>query len=334
MAMGHSMVRAGLAIRDWRHDVVHAHDWLVAHAAAAVKEGLGLPLVATVHATEAGRHQGWLPSPMSKAIHTIEWWLTYEARRVITCSTSMRWEVTRLFDLPGDKVDVVPNGVDPRGLAARPARLAPASHGPTVLYAGRLEYEKGVQTLLRATSRLKRRHPGLRLVVAGTGTYAGALADLAKALRLGKTVDFAGHISGPALAGELARADVAVVPSLYEPFGMVALEAAVAGVPLVVSDVGGLREIVSDGVTGLRVPAADVPALTTAVDQLLSDRILARGLAAAARERAVTEHGWDQLAVRTAHTWARAAREERALQASMHPPLRLVVRDGNLLEPG
>jgi glycogen(starch) synthase len=331
MAFNHTLARAALRlVGPGEVDVLHAHDWLVAHAAAAVKEGLGVPLVATMHATEAGRHQGWLPSDLSKAIHSIEWWLTYEARRVLTCSASMRQEVTRLFELPRDKVDVVPNGVDPRGLAARPARMA-QPHVPTILYAGRLEYEKGVQTLLRALPRLKRRHPGLRLVVAGTGTYESALRGLARTLRLGRTVDFAGHLNGPALAGLLGRADVVVVPSIYEPFGMVALEAAVAGVPLVVSDVGGLREIVSDGVTGLRVTPEDVGELAEAVHRLLTDKVLARGLAAAAREHAVSAHGWDALAALTATTYERAVTEEAALQAHLRPPLRLVVRDGNLL---
>ena len=113
LAMGHAWARAGLREADHvKPDVLHAHDWMTCHAATALKEALRLPLVATLHSTEAGRHQGWLPTPASRAVHTTEWWLTYEARRVLTCSEAMRWEVTRLFDLPRDKVDVVPGAVD------------------------------------------------------------------------------------------------------------------------------------------------------------------------------------------------------------------------------
>jgi glycogen(starch) synthase len=332
MAFNHALSRAALRVaHESDYDVVHAHDWLVAHAAATVKETLGLPLVATMHATEAGRHQGWLPSPLSKAIHSVEWWLTFEARRVITCSSYMRWEVTRLFDLPPDKVDVVPNGV----IEVPSRRRAPAT--PTVVYAGRLEYEKGVQTLLRAVPRLKRRHPGLRVVVAGTGTYETGLKELAKDLRLGRSVELIGHIDRQALATLFAQASAVVVPSIYEPFGMVALEAAVAGAPIVVSDTGGLRELVDHGVDGLRVPTEDAPALADAVTTLVKDQVLASRLARAAKERARREHGWDAIAARTLDTYTRAEREERALQAQLagrpvsRPSLRMVVRDGNLL---
>ncbi|MFS8629719.1 MAG: glycosyltransferase, partial [Bacillales bacterium] len=101
------MLAAGVELGDrFDFDVVHGHDWLIAHTGATLKEAWSVPLVATVHATEAGRHQGWLPGPLNQAINSIEWWLTYQARRVITCSQAMRWEVTRLFELPAGKVDV------------------------------------------------------------------------------------------------------------------------------------------------------------------------------------------------------------------------------------
>jgi glycogen(starch) synthase len=343
MAFNHTLARAALRLAaEDPPDVVHAHDWLVAHAATAVKKVAGVPLVATMHATEAGRHQGWLPGPISKAIHTIEWWLTFEARRVITCSSHMRWEVTRLFDLPPDKVDVVPNGidltswrVDPAAAAAARARYAPEG-GPLLAYTGRLEYEKGVHTLLKAMPRLRRRHPGLRLVVAGAGTHEGELRGLARTLRLGRSVTFTGFLGSDDLAALAAAADVAVVPSIYEPFGIVALEASAAGTPLVVADTGGLRELVEHGMTGLRFTPGDVTALAEAVTALLSDEVLARRLVKDARRVIARDYTWARIAERTADSYARAAREERALQAGLaaRTPLRMVVRDGNLLTGG
>ncbi len=117
--------------------MIHAHDWLVTHTAVTLKEHLDIPLVATIHATEAGRHQGWLPEEMNKAIHTVEFWLSQEAVRVIVCSEYMRWEVNRLLDLPAARMDVVPNGVDdtmwraqPRAIAA--ARSKFAGDGPLI----------------------------------------------------------------------------------------------------------------------------------------------------------------------------------------------------------
>ncbi len=332
LAFDHALLRT--AIASGPYDVVHAHDWLVAHAAAACKSVLGLPLVATVHATEAGRHQGWLTSELSTAIHSTEWWLTYEARRVITCSAAMRWEVTRLFDLPPDSVDVVPNGVESALWSSRRGPRGP--DGPLLVCAARLEYEKGVHVLLRALPRLRRRHPGLHLVIAGTGTYEAELRALARSLRLGRGVSFTGRLATAELAALLGRASVAVVPSIYEPFGMVALEAAAAGAPLVVSDVGGLHELVEDGVDGVRVPPGDVGALADAVGGLLADEVRAGRLARTARQRARSEHIWAAVAARTAEVYARAAREERTLQDRLRrgaaaPSLRVVVRDGNLL---
>ena len=339
MALNHALTRAGLAVCEQSPpDVVHAHDWLVAHAATTLKHHLRVPLVATLHATEAGRHQGWLPGPLNRSIHSVEWWLTYEARRVIACSGYMRWEVTRLFDLPPDKVDVVPNGVDPRPWQVRPEQVAAARRrcagdGPLIAFAGRLVYEKGVQDLLAALPRLRRRHPGLRLVVAGRGPSADELRDQARRLRLGRAVTFAGFVPDAELAALVAAADCAVVPSRYEPFGLVALEAAAAGTPVVASGAGGLPEFVRSGRTGLAFPAGDPAALADAVSALLADQVLARRLARQARAVLRREHSWAGVAERTADVYARAEVQERALRAGLAARAvpRLVVRDGNLL---
>jgi glycogen(starch) synthase len=317
---------------------VHAHDWLVAHAATTLKHHLGVPLVATLHATEAGRHQGWLPGPLNRSIHSVEWWLTYEARRVVACSAYMRWEVTRLFDLPPDKVDVVPNGVDLRRWQVPADRVAAARRrwggdGPLVVYSGRLVYEKGVQDLLAAVPRLRRRHPGLRLVVAGRGPAAEELRVLARRLRLGRAAVFAGFVPDAELAALAAAADCAVVPSVYEPFGLVALEAAAAGTPVVASDAGGLPEFVEHRRTGLSFRAGDPAGLAEAVGELLADQVLGRRLVNRARAVLRRDHSWAAVAARTVDVYARAEPQERALRATLagRTAPRLVVRDGNLL---
>jgi glycogen(starch) synthase len=338
MAFNHALTRAALAVAEQVDpEVVHAHDWLVAHAATTLKHHLGVPLVATVHATEAGRHQGWLPGSLNRSIHTVEWWLTYEARRVVTCSEYMRWEVTRLFDLPPDKVTPIPNGVDAEGGHVDPGTVAGVraeyGGGPLLLFAGRLVYEKGLQDVLGALPRLRRRHRGLKLLVAGDGPEADNLRAQARTLRLGRAVEWLGFVPAERLTALSAAADCALVPSIYEPFGMVALEAAAAGTPLVVADTGGLREFVRHGATGLRFTSGDVAGLADAVSLLLRDEVLARRLARAGRA-ALVDYTWPAIATRTVKEYARAVREERALHDDLRrtqAPLRMAVRDGNLL---
>ncbi|MFN8168983.1 MAG: glycosyltransferase family 4 protein [Candidatus Nanopelagicales bacterium] len=345
MALNHAMTRTALALgRGWRPEVLHAHDWLVAHAAANLRSAYEVPIVATMHATEAGRHQGWLPDDFSASIHAVEWWLTFEARRVIACSQHMRWEVTRLFELPAEKVDVLPNGIDlaewttdPDEVAAARATYAGSADGPLVLFAGRLEWEKGVHTLVDALPRLRRRFPGLRLVVVGKGSQQEELEALARRRRVSRAVEFAGWLTEGGLRSVSAAADVAVVPSVYEPFGLVALEAAALGTPLVVADTGGLAEIVEHGETGLVFPPLDAAARADAVTEVLRDEVLARRVVRAAREVVERDYSWPTLAAATVEVYERAVREERALLAELAsrpagpPVLRVVPRGSNLL---
>ncbi len=339
LALDHELTRAAIRLsRTWTPEVVHAHDWLVAHTAITARELFGVPIVATVHATEAGRHQGWLPGPHSGEIHQLEWWFTHEARRVITCSRSMRAEITQLFDVHREKVAVIPNGIDVAAWTAGPAAVAAArsryaATGPLVVFTGRLEYEKGVHTLVDAFPRLRRRFPGIRLVVVGRGGWQTQLEEQVARLRLGRSVEFAGWLTESELCAVTAAADVAVVPSVYEPFGMVALEAAALGTPLVASDTGGLAEIVAHGETGLLVPALDPAALADAITTLLRDDLLARRLAHAARDVLESRYSWAAIAESTCATYVTAVDEERrsisdGVEVS---PLHLAVRGGNLL---
>ncbi|SBT43904.1 glycosyltransferase family 4 protein [Micromonospora auratinigra] len=342
MAFNHTLTRAALrATESAGYDVVHAHDWLVAHTAVTLAEHLDLPLVTTIHATEAGRHQGWLPAELNRTIHGVEHWLSNASTRVIACSGYMREQVTRLFDVPAGRVDVVPNGVDDRAWQARPravaaARARFAGAGPLVGYAGRLVYEKGVQHLVHAVPYLRRRHPGLRVVIAGDGPYRSELVEQARRLHLDDTVRFAGFLDAGQLPALLAATDTTVVPSLYEPFGMIALEAAAAGAPLAVADTGGLAEIVEPGVTGVTFPHSDPDALAGAVDRLLGDEVFARRVARRARTMVARRYGWAAIAARTAAGYATARREHGTFTARRAAALlsggRSAVRvpDGNL----
>ncbi len=306
LAMGHGMIRTGLTVLSgWRPDVVHAHDWLVTHPAITLAEHAGVPLVATIHATEAGRHSGWLSQRLNQQVHSAEWWLANRADALITCSSAMRAEVAHLFEVEPDEIAVIHNGIEPRGwrVPAAEVRATRMRHSPAgtplVVYFGRLEWEKGVQDLLAALPRLRRAHPGTRLVVAGRGVQATALVEQARKLRVRRSVDFVGHLPDRSLVACLAAADVVVLPSRYEPFGIVALEAAAAGAPLVASTAGGLAELVVDGETGLSVEPGDVDGIVAGVRAVLADPAAAARRAKAAKARLATEFDWTGIAEAT-----------------------------------
>lgn len=314
LAMGHALLRHALVelLPGWRPDVVHAHDWLVAHPAIALADTIGVPLVATLHATEAGRHSGWLSAPMNRQVHSTEWWLANRADAVVTCSSAMRAEVATLYDLDQDRIAVVHNGIDagrwrvPRAAAEAARQARAAATGPQLVYFGRLEYEKGVQDLIAALPRIRRRHPGTRLLVAGSGTQRAFLDEQVVTHRVRRSVEFLGHLPDVELSALLRTADAVVLPSRYEPFGIVALEAAAVGATLVASTAGGLGEVVRDGETGLAFSPGDVPGIADAVSHALSDPAAAARRARAGKSRLRRDFRWSTIAADTARIYAAA----------------------------
>jgi glycogen(starch) synthase len=321
LAMGHAMIRAGISLkkpgseRVWRPDVVHAHDWLVAHPAIALAQFYDVPIVSTIHATEAGRHSGWVSGTISRQVHAVESWLVRESDSLITCSASMSDEITDLFGPGLAQTTVICNGIDAARwpFAARRPRTGPAE----LLYVGRLEYEKGVHDAIAALPRIRRAHPGTTLTIAGDGTQQDWLVEQARKHKVLKATRFAGHCEHTGLLELLHRADAAVLPSHYEPFGLAALEAAAAGTPLVTSNIGGLGEAVINGVTGVSCPPRDVAGLAAAVCTVLDDPPAAQRRARAARKRLTSDFDWQTVAKQTAQVYLAAKRRERQPHARL-----------------
>lgn len=312
-ASEHALVRAALPwVRRWRPDIVHAHDWLVAQSAITIAEATGAPLVSTIHATEAGRHQGWLPRPLNLAIHSVERWLVHRSQAVITCSRAMHDEASRLFEVDESRVSVVPNGIEAeRWRASAGARRAARDRHrgePLIAFAGRLVHEKGVQTLLDAVRPLRVIHPGLRLAIAGAGVHEASLHARARRLRIARSIDWLGFVDEDEVAALLGAADVVVVPSLYEPFGIVALEAAAAHTPLVVAETGGLVDLVTDGVATASFTPKDVDGLVAAVASVLADPAAARRATKRADRVIRRDYTWQAVAAHTVAVYERAAR--------------------------
>lgn len=299
--------------RETSFDLIHAHDWLVAYTAGVLKHAYKLPLVVTIHATEAGRNQG-IHNEVHRYINSVEWWLTYEAWRVIACSEYMRYEVQGLFQLPPDKVYVIVNGVNTDKYRPGPsdvnfkAKYASPDE-KIVLFVGRLVREKGVQVLLDAAPAVLYAYPRAKFVICGTGPAEQQLKEKAWSAGIGPKVYFTGYVPDEERNRLYQHASVVVVPSLYEPFGLVALEAMAAGAAVVVSDTGGLSDIVTHGVNGLKAYPGNVQSLAANILRLLMDETFSSQLSRRARELIARTYDWNEVALRTARLYLDVRRE-------------------------
>ena len=311
--MNADMVAAGVELGDdFDFDLVHGHDWLVATAGDHLANRFRCPLVVTIHATEYGRHQGWVADHPQSWIHGVERWMASRADRLITCSHYMRGHVADVFGLEEARITVIPNGIDPLDLqpiddlpTLRSRFAAPDER--LVLLVGRLVYEKGFQLALDALPGLIARLGGVRFLVAGSGTHEAELRRQATALGLDAHGTFLGWIGDDVLHSLYRIADLCVVPSLYEPFGLVALEAMASGCPCIVADTGGLREVVPHEEVGLRFTARDSDSLGEMVERLLSDAGLRDRLVAEAGEH-VLRFDWQDIAGQTARLYGELGR--------------------------
>jgi glycogen synthase len=303
--MNEDMLAAGEALaEEHSYDLVHGHDWLVAHASAALADRLGVPYMTTIHATEHGRHQGWVQEQPQSHIHAVERWMARRADAVVVCSYYMRGHVADIFEIDERRITVIPNGVDPSELqpVGDPQALRREFAEPQeklVLLVGRLVYEKGFQLALDALPGVIEHVENVRFVVAGSGTHEEALKAQAERLGLSPHGTFLGWIGDDALHSLYRIADLCVVPSIYEPFGLVALEAMASGCPCIVADTGGLREVVPLGErVGLRFNGGDAEHLGAMIERLLVDSELRDRLVTEASEY-VLRFDWDDIAQRT-----------------------------------
>jgi glycogen synthase len=229
------MEKSASLLNEESFDVVHAHDWLAGFCGKALKHAYRIPLISTIHATEYGRNNG-LHNDEQRFISDVEWWLTYESWRVICCSDFMSGELQRLFQLPSDKLRVIFNGVHPEIFQVdKPdpgvRRRYVADDEQLIFFIGRLVNEKGVQVLLDAAPLILQQHPKAKFVIAGEGPCKEGLMEQARHLGIHHNVYFAGFVDDYTRNHLYRSAAAAVFPSLYEPFGIVALEAMAANPP-------------------------------------------------------------------------------------------------------
>lgn len=291
-------------------DVIHAHDWLVAYAAKTLKDSFKIPIIATIHATESGRNSG-IHDEVQRYINDTEWMLTYEATEVIVNSNYMKNELQRLFGLPYEKINVVPNGVNlnlyngvERDYDFR--RQYVADNEKIILYVGRLVYEKGIQNLIAAMPKVLNGYHDSKLIIAGKGGMIDELRDEVRRLGIENKVYFTGYLKLNQVTKMYKCADVAVFPSTYEPFGVVALEGMLSGTPVVVSDVGGLNEIVQHRENGMKSYAGNPNSIADSILELLYNPGLCAEVSRAAKAKVKAQYNWTKIAQDTHFIYQKA----------------------------
>jgi len=291
-------------------DLVHSHTWyanLAGHLASAL---YAIPHVMTMHSLEPLRP--WKAEQLGGGYAVSSWCervAVESAAAVIAVSSAMRSDVLATYpDLDPGRVHVIRNGIDAAEYAPDPATDALARHGidpgrPTVAYVGRITRQKGLPVLLRAAERLD---PAVQLVIcagqADTEELAAEVGSLAEGLRRARpgVVWISGMLPRREVIQILSHATVFACPSLYEPLGIVNLEAMACGTAVVASDVGGIPEVVQHGRTGLLVPPGDPGLLAEAIGALVADPGRAAAMGRAGRRRAAEEFSWAAVAAQTA----------------------------------
>lgn len=312
-------LRCRQLLENWRSGgkptIFHAHDWLSLDSARELKYEYQLPMVATIHATESGRNNG-IHNDMQRYIHEQEYWLSYEAWRIIVCSQYMKNEVARAFNSPFDKVDVIFNGVDPHKFdfewdpaeyATHRAKFARPDEN-IVIYVGRFVREKGIHVLLNATGIILAKAPNTKFLIVGGG-HREKYERFVRWYGLQDKVIFTGFMANRSLHQLYRVADVAVFPSLYEPFGIVALEGMAAGAAVVTSDAGGFPEVVLHDKTGTLSYSGNAESLAWAVSHVLDNKARSDKLKQAAKERLGADFNWTRIAEKTLAVYNRVWNE-------------------------
>jgi starch synthase len=295
-------------------DLVHSHTWyanLAGHLAALL---YGVPHVMTVHSLEPLRP--WKAEQLGGGYALSSWCervAVESAAAVIAVSDGMRADVLAAYPaVRPDRIHVIRNGIDAREYAPDPETHVLHRYGvdpgrPTVIFVGRVTRQKGLPVLLRAAARLV---PGAQLVLCAGQPDTAELAAEVSGLVTSLQATRSGVIWIPEMLPKreiiqlLSHATAFAIPSLYEPLGIVNLEAMACGTAVVGSRVGGIPEVVADGDTGLLVPADEPAALAAALNSLLADPARAAAMGAAGRKRALAEFSWDAIAAQTAALYA------------------------------
>jgi glycosyltransferase involved in cell wall biosynthesis len=284
-------------------DIIHAHDWLVAEAAVKVRQAFSKPLVSTIHATEMGRRSG-IHNDYQRTINEVEWHLVNQSSEVICCSDYMADQVSSAFNVQSTRLHVIPNGVNAAKFSGdvdtMPIKQRYAKNGEKIVaFVGRLVHEKGVHVLIGAVPKVLTTMPKVNFVIVGEGGMKDYLAKEAYDFGVADHVFFAGFVDEKTLISIYRASDAAVFPSLYEPFGITALEAMAAKTPVIVTDTGGLAEIVEHEKTGIKVYVDNSDSLAWGILRVLKNPDITKKIRENGYLKVLKEYDWNAIAERT-----------------------------------
>jgi len=305
-----SLAAARAFTRTWRPHVIHGHDWIAALQTRSLAADINVPHVMTFHATEYGRHNGWLTSALSKIVYAREMHAIQSTPNIIVCSNYMKAELTNGYAGNPNRMTVIPNGVST--LTGVPANGHIEASGIssdifTIGFIGRVEWEKGVHHILDALTLLPKDR--YRLVIVGTGSQIPSLRAKIERKGLCDHVTFLGYVSSQEKTRLLSTFDAVVVPSSYEPFGIVALEAGAARVPLVTSSVGGLRDVVPNDSYGYPLDQVDGESIAAALRSIQEFPHQAGEKASRLAHRVREEFSWTSVVEKTDSLYVTAIEE-------------------------
>jgi glycosyltransferase involved in cell wall biosynthesis len=296
-------------------DIIHAHDWMVVYAARVLKHAYKVPMVCTIHATEQGRNSG-IYNDMQKYINDMEWWLTYEAWEVICNSEYMREEIKGIFSVPDNKLNVIPNGIsadkfDDLEKVMEFRRRFAADNEKIIFFVGRIVQEKGIQILLDAVPSILKSFYDIKIILAGKGPHFDCLKQKSEEMGISHKVYFTGYIDDEDLKKLYKCADIAVFPSLYEPFGIVVLEAMAAGIPVVATDAGGLNDIIEHGIDGMKAYIGNSDSLAYCITELLHSPGLCDKLVLKAKDKIKNHYDWGVITDKTFSVYERVVKQSK-----------------------
>ncbi|MEM7815612.1 MAG: glycosyltransferase family 4 protein [Candidatus Aenigmatarchaeota archaeon] len=308
MFLSHQMEKKAIELhKEEKFDLVHAHDWMTVPAGVGIKKLLKIPMVFTLHSTERGR--SGIHNSYTKMINDLEWYGTYEAHEVITVGKDFYNEVKSIFNVPENKIHYIKNGVDisrfDNNKKDIDRNLFAAEWEKLILFVGRLTYQKGVDYLLGAIPGVLNQHPEAKFVIAGGGAV-DYYRNMAYRIGIAHKTYFTGYLPEETLISLFKTADITVAPSVYEPFGIVALESAAARTPTVGSYTGGLKETIIHESTGLHSYPAHIQSLCDQINRTLWDDDWIKWMGSNARKMVEKDYTWDKIARWTTGVYGKA----------------------------